>query len=367
MALYLHIPFCPVVCPYCDFHKMLRNESLVAQYLDRLEEEAEKWHNLHPEPLDTIYFGGGTPSHLVDAELERIIGVLDRTWGWPARIETTFEADPVTFDPERLRHWRDLGVSRISIGVQSTQDPVLRFLGRLHNSTQGIEAVDWALQAGFDTSVDLITAVPGQDIESDLNTFVATGVPHISVYTLTVEPDTPFGRRGVVIDPDQEADGFELTERVLSEHGYVRYEVSSHARPGSESRHNQIYWHGGYFLALGPSAASFIPKSGALGARLTNPPIKEWLKGYSAEQHEVTPDMFVLEMLITGLRTRRGVDLDLLERRTGIRVSDRYGMVIEDASKQGFLELEGAKLRATNAGLMILDALLKKFFDTEIN
>jgi oxygen-independent coproporphyrinogen-3 oxidase len=345
---------------------MRRNENLVRLYLDRLEREAEKWHSLYPGPLDTIYFGGGTPSHLVDAELERIIRVLDRTWGWPARIETTFEADPLTFDPERLQKWRALGVNRLSIGLQSTQNPVLHFLGRLHNSTQGLEAIHWALQAGFDTSADLITAVPGQDITADLNTLAITGVPHVSVYTLTVEPATPFGRRGIHVDPEREADAFESAEHILSQYGYVRYEVSSHARPGSESQHNQIYWHGNYFLALGPSAASFIPQDGTPGVRLTNPPIKEWLQGHSAERHEITPDTFVLEMLMTGLRTRRGIDLELLERRTGIRVNERYRVVIDDALEQGFLELEGANLRATNAGLMLLNTLLGKFFDATI-
>lgn len=362
-ALYLHIPFCPVICPYCNFHKMLRHQGLVGRYLDRLELEAESWYDRHPGPLDTIYFGGGTPSHLTDTELKRIVRLFERTWGWPARLETTIEADPLTFDPERLERWRALGVNRLSIGLQSTQDPVLRLLGRLHNGREGLEAISSALEAGFNVSADLITAVPGQDAARDLHALAATGVAHLSAYTLTVEPDTPFGRRGMRIDPEQEAADFELADTILSSYGYRRYEVSSHAKPGFESRHNQVYWHGEYYLALGPAAAAFVPLDGTPGVRLTNPPIKGWLRGDPPERHELTVEDFVLEMLMTGLRTQRGVDLKRLERRSGLPVESRYAPVIGPALERGLLILKERRLRATEAGLMRLNALLQKFFE----
>ena len=363
-ALYLHIPFCPVICPYCNFHKMLRHQGLVGRYLDRLELEAESWYDRHPGPLDTIYFGGGTPSHLTDTELKRIVRLFERTWGWPARLETTIEADPLTFDPERLERWHALGVNRLSIGLQSTQDPVLRLLGRLHNGREGLEAISSALEAGFNVSADLITAVPGQDAARDLHALAATGVAHLSVYTLTVEPDTPFGRRGMRIDPEQEAADFELADTILSSYGYRRYEVSSHAKPGFESRHNQVYWHGEYYLALGPAAAAFVPLDETPGVRLTNPPIKGWLRGDPPERHELTVEDFVLEMLMTGLRTQRGVDLKRLERRSGLPVESRYAPVIGPALERGLLILKERRLRATEAGLMRLNALLQKFFES---
>ena len=361
-ALYLHVPFCPKICPYCDFHKMRRHEGLVDAYLTRLENEAQALHAEHPGRLDTIYFGGGTPSHLEDRELERIFGVLGTTWGWPARVETTLEADPLTFDRERLERFRSWGVSRLSIGLQSTQDDVLRFLGRRHDARAGLEAVAWALEAGFEVSADLITAVPGQDAERDLHAIAATGVPHVSVYTLSVEPFTPFALRGVRVDPEREADDYALAARILTEYGYERYEVSSHARPGHASVHNQVYWHGEPFLALGPSAAGYLPGNDGLGIRTRNAPIKTWLLGEPPEREDLTPRDYVLERLMTGLRTSRGVDVAAVATVSGIDVRDRYAGPIEAARAHGWLRYDGARLCATAEGVARLDGILRSIF-----
>ena len=361
-ALYLHIPFCPAICPYCDFHKMRRHEGLVAAYLERLEREARALHAEHRGALDTIYLGGGTPSHLEDHELERIFEVLGTTWGWPARVETTLEADPLTFDRQRLQRFRSWGVSRLSIGLQSTQDSVLRFLGRRHDARAGLEAVAWALDAGFEVSADLITAVPGQDAERDLRVIAATGVPHISVYTLSVEPFTPFALRGVRVDPDREADDYALAAQVLAEHGYERYEVSSHALPGHASVHNQVYWHGEPFLALGPGAAGYLPGNHGLGIRTRNAPIKTWLVGKPPEREDLTPREYVLERLMTGLRTSRGVDIDAVAAMSGIDVRDRYAEQVESARAHGWLRYDGSILRATPEGLARLDGILRSIF-----
>lgn len=365
-SLYLHVPFCPKICPYCDFHKMRRNEGLVAAYLDRLEAEAEELGRLYPGPLDTIYLGGGTPSHLSDAELGRVARMLGRHWGFPALEETTLEADPLTFDAERLRTFRELGFSRLSIGLQSTQDHVLRFLGRRHDGAEGLAAVEAALAAGFEVSADLITAVPEQDARRDLTALAATGVQHISVYSLTVEPFTPFALRGVRIDEDRAADDYLLADEILSGCGYARYEVSNHARPGHESRHNQTYWHGRHFLALGPSAASFLPTPGGLGERRTNPHIRAWLEGGPPERNVLTPEEYVLERLMTGLRTKIGVDLADVLARSGIDVTERFAAVLEPLLRHDLLALtaDGDRLRATPDGLIRLDAVLREFFAT---
>jgi putative oxygen-independent coproporphyrinogen III oxidase len=361
-ALYLHVPFCPQICPYCDFHKMLRDEDLAEAYLERLEREIAETAELYPCPLDTIYLGGGTPSALSDAELERVARALDAAWGFPARLETTLEADPLTFDPERLRFFRELGFSRLSIGLQSTQDRVLKRLGRRHDAREGLEAVAWALEAGFEVSADLITAVAEQDAAADLRALAATGVPHVSVYTLTIEPFTPFALRGVKVDEERAADDFELAAGILAEHGLERYEVSSHARPGHESRHNQVYWHGRHFLGLGPSAAAFLPCEGGPGVRLTNPPIKRWLERAEPEREPVTPADHVLERLMTGLRTRLGVDLADVFARTGIDIERRYAYTLAPLYRHGLLERAAGRLRATDEGLVRLDALLRQFF-----
>ncbi len=219
-----------------------------------------------------------------------------------------------------------------------------------------------ALEAGFNVSADLMTAVPGQDTARDLHTLAQTGVPHLSVYTLTIEPETPFARRGVTVDQDRDADDFELAHTVLHGYGLERYEVSSHARPGFESVHNRVYWHGSTFFGLGPSAASFLPVRGAIGERRKNHVIKAWLAGEPAEVLPVTAEDYLLEMLMTGLRTRHGVELDTLAARTGLHLEERYRPVLEDAFKQGLLRRVGRRLIATEQGLLRLDGLLRRFF-----
>ena len=360
-SLYLHVPFCPSICPYCDFHKMRKHEGLVARYLDRLEQEAEALAARHPGPLDTVYLGGGTPSHLTDGELARVFALLARSWGTPARLETTLEADPRTFDRERLARFRDHGVDRLSIGLQSTQDDVLRFLGRVHDGAEGLAAVRQALDAGFRVTVDVIMAVPGQDLEQDLRRVADLGVRHMSVYTLTVEPHTPFALRGVRVDPEVDADAFETAEAVLATYGLARYEVSNYAVPGEESRHNQAYWRGAWYLGLGPSASGHLP-DGPFGTRYRNPPIKDWLAGAAPERDPLTADDVVLERLMTGLRTRDGVDLAELERTTGVGVETAHATWLRTASRHHLVTLDDARrLRTTGAGLARLDALLLAF------
>ncbi|MFA5594269.1 MAG: radical SAM family heme chaperone HemW [Trueperaceae bacterium] len=367
-ALYVHVPFCPSVCPYCDFHKMLRSGPLVARYLDRLEAEIEAVSAAYTGPLDTVYFGGGTPSHLTDAELERVFGALQRAWGGTgyaaaplARTELTLEADPLTFDTARLERFAALGVTRLSIGLQSTQDAVLSFLGRVHDSAAGLEAVRLALTSGLQTNVDIIMAVPGQQLANDLRTVLDMGASHLSVYSLTIEPNTPFGRRGVRVDPEADADAFELAGEVIAEYGLRRYEVSNFALPGRESHHNLAYWRGQHYLAVGPGASAYLPE-GPFGTRLKNPPIKTWLLGAEPEREVLTADDVVLERLMTGLRTAEGVDLTALAERTGAHVTDLAPAWLKDATRHGLLtRAEGDVLRATEVGLERLDALLRTF------
>ncbi len=360
-SLYLHVPFCPHICPYCDFHKMRRNASLVQRYLDRLEREAQALSARYQGPLDTVYLGGGTPSHLSDAELGRVVALLERGWGFPAAEETTLEADPCTFTPARLEHLRALGFDRLSIGLQSTQDAVLRFLGRAHDGRQGIQAVRWALSAGFRVNADVITAVPGQDPARDLRTVAELGVRHMSVYTLTVEPHTPFALRGVRIDPEREADDFELAASVLAEYGLQRYEVSNFAVPGEESRHNLAIWRGCSYLALGPSASAYLPDPGPFGRRLRNPDMRGYLEAAAPQEDRLSARDVVLESLMTGLRTREGVDLGALEARTGLSLEALAPRWLGTALRHALLRREGARLRATEAGLVRLDALLRAY------
>ncbi len=355
------MPFCPSICPYCDFHKMLRNEGLVARYLERLEGEAAELATRYPGPLRTVYLGGGTPSHLSDDELTRTLHAVERGWGGLGRDETTLEADPLTFDDQRLDLFRRLGVTRLSIGLQATQDHTLKFLGRVHDGAQGMAAVHMALRSGMRTNVDIIMAVEGQDLELDLRTVLDLGAGHLSVYSLTIEPNTPFGRRGVRVDPEKDADDFELAGDIIAEYGLQRYEVSNFARPGEESLHNLAYWRGDYYLALGPSASGYLPV-GSYGTRYRNGPIKTWLLGAAPELEVLGADDVVLERLMTGLRSSEGVNLDELQRRSGLELEQVAATWLRDGLRHALLELDDERtLRTSAAGLERLDALLRTF------
>lgn len=364
-ALYLHVPFCPHICPYCDFHKMRRHEGLVAQYLERICAEANTLYQHYPTQLKSIYLGGGTPSHLHDAELARLFSTLEQLWGLDSE-EITLEADPLTFTPERLKFFQSLGITRLSIGLQSTHDAILKFLGRQHNAQEGLQAVQWGLEAGFNISADLITAITGQDSAYDLHRLAQTGVPHISVYSLSIEPYTSFARRGVQVNEDKDFQDYRLAQEILASYGLQRYEVSSHAKAGYESRHNQSYWQGDYFLALGPSAAGFVPhfqqESAEIGVRYINPPIKNWLQGQKAEILRVNREDFVLEQLLTGLRTRRGLDVLELEERSHIKLLEKYQPLIQKYQQHDLLVLEPPFLRATETGLLQLNGIIKSFY-----
>lgn len=381
---------------------MKRNEGLVEAYLERLISEAHERYQEFPVHLDTIYFGGGTPSHLSDKELARVTETLAKTWGFPANLETTLEADPLTFTKERLQFFKELGFNRLSIGLQSTQDHVLKFLGRVHTGNEGLEAIMMALETGFEVSADLITGIDQQNTAKDLHTLAQTGVLHISVYSLTIEPFTPFALRKVQRNEDKEASDYDLTNEILSGYGLERYEVSSHAKVGHESKHNGVYWGGDYFLALGPSASGFVPlrrggeeERGRRGEksfpplfhspfhlpnpqalhseqlsgfgrwnlplRFTNPPIKSWLHSDAPEIIEITPERYVQDVLMTGLRTKRGVDVGRLEGRTGINILTRYNNVISLFVKHELLELKENHLAATSKGLLQLNGIVSRF------
>jgi putative oxygen-independent coproporphyrinogen III oxidase len=341
---------------------MRRDEELVSAYVQRLNKEASNLHRQFSNPLETLYLGGGTPSHLSDNELESIISHIHSLWG-TAKHETTLEADPLTFDSSRLEFFKQFGITRLSIGLQSTQDNVLKFLGRIHNGKQGLEAITTALEAGFEVSADLITGISNQDTQQDLHTLAHTGLKHISVYSLTIEPFTPFALRHVKPDLDKDADDYELTQTLLQSYGFERYEVSNHARPGHQSKHNQIYWHGDYFLALGPSAASFVPspQQGLIGVRTINPTIKNWLQNKEPEHIPIDKQRYLEDLLMTALRTRQGLNLETIQNRTGIDVLEHYAKVLPKLFETQLLFLEPPYLKATNQGLQKLNSIIKTF------
>jgi oxygen-independent coproporphyrinogen-3 oxidase len=361
-GLYIHVPFCPTLCPYCDFHVVRRYGGVVGAYLERLAEEARTLYRHFPQPLTTVYFGGGTPSFLRNRELEQLFGALP----WDInRAEVTMEANPGTLSTERLQLLRDHGVNRLSIGVQSFQEGVLKTLGRAHGRKGALRAVELSLEAGFDTSVDLMLGLPAQNVEADLQLAAHLDTGHVSAYTLQIEPGTPFAVNRVHLDEDAEATALKLAEEVLGQAGFARYEVSNFAKPGQESQHNRLYWQLGFWGALGPGATGQLEPTAATSLaslspllksaegevyalRTTNPPLPRWLQGEEAVVEAISPLEHAREALMLGLRLREGVDLGRIEQRTGLDLWNHLKSEIGHMAREGDLRVEGKHIQAKN-------------------
>lgn len=366
--LYIHVPFCPSICPYCDFHVLTRKSGLVERYLARLAQEAQTLAETYTVDLDTVYLGGGTPSFLRDAEITALVESVQRHLGW-GRLENTLEINPGTVSAARAAHWRALGFDRASVGIQSLHDPTLRFLGRQHSAQQARLAVQHLQAQDFRVSGDLITAVAGQPLEADIRGLSELGVGHISAYTLTIESGTEFARRGVTVSEGDERRGFEVTAALLTDLGFERYEISNYARPAQQSRHNLAYWHTRHYLGLGPSAAGHYPAtqpSVAVSLRRTNSPLHDWLTGAVGEAEAVMPHDWVTDALFMGLRLREGVNLAELSQRSGVAVAQAYAPAIATGQTQGLLVLEGERLRATEAGWWVLNRVITEFLELDL-
>jgi putative oxygen-independent coproporphyrinogen III oxidase len=370
-GLYLHVPFCARVCPYCDFAVRRDHAEERRSYVRSLEREAESWRGRWTAgSFDTVYFGGGTPSRLDPAELEAVLRALRAHLPITADAWVSLEANPEDATPERLAAYRALGVRTLSLGVQSFDAAALKFLGRRHRPEQAREAAVAARGAGFDiVSVDLIFGLPGESLDrltSSLEAAAALGPEHVSCYQLTFHEGTPFGRalgRGRLAElpePDQAA-AFERVHEVLGAAGYEPYEVSNFARgPEFRSRHNQKYWRHRPYLGLGPSAHSFDGTDrfwnerdfGAWAERLARDESPE------AGRERLGPNELALERLMLGLRTLDGVDLGALDPD----FLDRNRATLERQVAAGLLTLDADKLCPTRAGLAVADGLVRELW-----
>ncbi|HPC83326.1 MAG TPA: radical SAM family heme chaperone HemW [Thermoanaerobaculaceae bacterium] len=393
-GLYLHLPFCSAICPYCDFAVMRAGEALRARFVDRLVAElplaAGAWAD--PRPFDTVYFGGGTPSLLMVEELARLLDACREHLALTTPAPWVFlEANPEDVTPEVCRAWRRLGVRTLSLGVQSFDDGVLRFLGRRHTAAKARAAVEKAKAAGFDTvSIDLIFGLPGQSAAAwrrELATAVALAPDHLSCYQLTIHPRTVFGvraARGQLSELPEGAQAalFELTHRVLADAGWPAYEVSNFARsPEHRSRHNCKYWNHTPYLGLGPSAHSFaiVPhaSAGTAGAPVVarrwwnEPRLRSWEQRMAAGERPLAgeealgPRELGAETLLLGLRTTAGVDLDDFATRFGVDLLAANALLVANLAAEGRLEIrsgpDGRRLVPTLQGLAVADGVAAAF------
>jgi putative oxygen-independent coproporphyrinogen III oxidase len=348
----------------------------VQDYLHELGHDAAELvaqHGAHR--LETIYIGGGTPSFLRDAELKALCSTIQNHFGWASDV--TLEVNPGTVNTARAKHWKDLGISRVSVGVQSTQDAVLKFLGRTHNAAQALSALEILQSTGFAVSADLITAVPNQNLEQDIHTLGALGLEHISCYTLTIEPNTPFFRQGVQVSEADETHALEQAEPLLLQYGLQRYEVSNHAKPGAESKHNVAYWTNQFFYGLGAGAAGHYPEgeegrgkreeskevepSAIIATRRTNPHLQQWLAGERGVPEPISAAEFVTDGLFNGLRLKRGVNIAELSKRAGLEAKTHFADAFARCAKRGWLEWQGDVVRCTTAGWWVLNKVVSEF------
>jgi oxygen-independent coproporphyrinogen-3 oxidase len=381
-GLYVHLPFCSRICPYCDFYVLSGDRDRRQQFTDWLIQEIELCaRQLWPsfvdqpprEPFDTLYLGGGTPSLLHADELERLLAAIHSTLPIAAQPWIGFEANPEHVDERRLTTWRGLGVSFLSLGVQSFSNRKLEFLERTHRSGQARESVVLAKLSGIESiSVDLIYGLPGETAEEwrgDLERALELQPDHLSCYQLTIEPRTPFGfrrERGQLVesDPEVQADLFLLTHRHLGEQGFPAYEVSNFAKaPEHRSRHNMKYWTHAPYLGVGPSAHSFANRQRWWNARK----IKPWalLLGHDQrpiEGYEVLDRTSLsLERLMLGLRTPSGVDFASFPENTGRSICQGNRQLIDEICSNGWAVAEGWYLRPTLKGLALAEAIARRF------
>jgi oxygen-independent coproporphyrinogen-3 oxidase len=374
-GLYLHIPFCKQACHYCDFH-FSTSLGLKSRFVEALVQEMALRKNYLPDPaapLETIYFGGGTPSLLTGAELARIFEAIHSHFEVAPQAEITLEANPDDLSPAKLAELAASPVNRLSIGLQSFHEPHLRLMNRAHSAAESGLAVRAAQAAGFENiSVDLIYGVPapGHDIwQEDLARLLELNVPHVSAYALTIEPDTAFGRRlqkGTFVPPPDEfvATQFEMLLSQLRAHGYEQYEISNFCQPGRESRHNSNYWRGVPYLGLGPSAHSFDGRSRQYAVANNPQYVAAVLERdeVPATVEQLSPLDQANEYLLTTLRTSRGCDLGHLRDALGLNLLASRADYLASLTAQGMATLSGEVLRLTDAGKLLADHITLELF-----
>lgn len=370
LALYIHWPFCVSKCPYCDFNSHVRESVDVAAWeAALLADMAYEAQQAPRRPLTSIFFGGGTPSLMPPALVGKLIAAAEQHWGFAPDIEITLEANPSSVEAARFANLAAAGVNRVSLGLQAFEDATLHLLGRAHNGAEGLAALAVAQQHFARVNFDLIYALPGQTLAqwaADLRRALALGTTHLSLYQLTIEPGTRFEtlvRTGELSpkDPDEAAEFYELTAEMTAAAGLPRYEISNHAAPGAESRHNLTYWRYGDYMGIGPGAHG--RRQGIATLRHRKP--ENFLNavtrnGHGAQSEEVLSSAEqAREALLMGLRLGEGVDLGQIARKSG---QPRDTLVdtaaISNLARHGLMNQMGDHLCVLPEGMLLLDRIL---------
>ena len=353
-SCYVHVPFCDSICSYCDFSRTIASASIKEKWLNQICKEIQ---NYGVEKISTLYFGGGTPSSLSVAQIERLGECFQ---DFAEGYEWTIECNPESVTQEKIQTYVKLGMNRVSLGVQSFNDSLLVSIGRKHTKETILNAIDCIRNNGISNiSIDLIYALPNQtleDVRFDLELFLSLDLPHLSIYSLQIEENSIFGRQNLQpIDPDLEADMYDLICDTLKEAGYEHYEISSFCKPNMYSRHNLTYWTDQDFIGFGCGASGREH-----GVRYDNDSsLRTYIEEGVCRVEQETDAPF--EAIMMGLRTSFGVDLIQFEQRYGFKVEEKYAHVLAKYSEQLFIQ--DSHLKCNEYGFHILNTILIDFLE----
>ncbi len=374
-GLYIHIPFCRQACYYCDFHFSTNQNNKTELIRHLVDELVIQKDYLEGETLETIYFGGGTPSLLSPKELEWILATIDKHYSLSNNPEITLEANPDDLNPASLSQLHALGINRLSIGIQSFDDTILKYLNRAHTGTEGLNCIPLAHEAGIENiSIDLIFAILNQDNELlKKNLEIATRLKptHISAYSLTVEEKTVFGRwakqgKLLAMDEGKAATQFELVMDFLHDAGYNHYEISNYCLPGYESKHNTSYWQQKKYLGVGPSAHSYDGVSRQFNVNNNALYSKALLEGRIPYEREVlTSANKINEYIFISLRTSLGCDLAYLNRYFDYDLIKQNDSYINQLLTKNLITIDKKTIYLTQSGKLLADQIAAELFVTE--
>jgi oxygen-independent coproporphyrinogen-3 oxidase len=363
-SLYIHIPFCQSKCFYCSFSSFEKKDDLIGPYLDALDKEASGYKG---QSVGTVYIGGGTPTYLSPLNIRTLFEIIRSNFVIEDGAEITMEANPATFDAQKAKAIFDLGVNRMSLGVQSLNDKYLEFLGRPHTRVQAISSFETLRDAGFkNINLDLIYSLPGQtrkEIEEDVFGLASFGSEHISLYTLSICEGSHFYLRNIEPPTNvKQGDEYLFVSQSLGRQGFFHYEVSNFAKQGYPCRHNLNYWRGGNYIGLGVAAHSHLN-----GHRYWNGATIETYLDIMKEkprategQEKLTQEERFMETLLIGLRLAEGVDVSDLEQRFEVILPKEKKAVIYDLIEHGLLSQDKLRLKATLSGMVVLDEICSR-------
>lgn len=367
-SAYVHIPFCTQICYYCDFSKVFIKNQPVDSYLEHLLEE---FRSYDIEKLSTLYIGGGTPTALSAPQLEVLLNGLTKNLDLSVLEELTIEANPGDLDADKIAVLKNSAVNRVSLGVQTFDDKMLKKIGRSHLEKDIYENIDRLKLAGFDNiSIDLIYALPGQTMEQvkeNVAKAIGLDIPHMSLYSLILENHTVFMnrmRRGKLPLPKEEleAEMFEYIIAELERAGFEHYEISNFSKPAFESRHNLMYWDNAEYYGIGAGASGYVN-----GVRYKNHgPIRHYLSAVEEGNACITEDHLsqkeqMEEEMFLGLRKKSGVSMARFEEKFGQSFAGLYGEIVRDLVQQGLMQIEGDHVRMTKRGLFLGDTVAERF------